>query len=49
MSPSRGGPLALGYVRRDVAEDGKTVTIAHGDAQLEAAVLTLPFAKSLPE
>lgn len=48
-SPSRGGPLALGYVRRDVVEGGKPVTIAHGDAQLQAAVLTLPFAKSLPE
>jgi tRNA-modifying protein YgfZ len=45
----RGGPLALGYVRRDAAEDGKVVTIAHGDAQLEATVLTLPFDKSLPD
>ena len=44
-SPSRGGPLALGYVKRDVAEDGKAVTIAHGGTQLEAAVLTLPFPK----
>ena len=49
LSPSRGGPLALGYVRRDVSEAGRTVAIAHGDAQLEAAVITLPFAQSLPD
>jgi folate-binding protein YgfZ len=49
MSPGRGGPLALGYVRRDAAEDGKTVTIAHGEHQLQATVLSLPFAKSIPD
>ena len=43
-SPSRGGPLALGYLRRDQAEDGRTVTIVHGEVQIEASVLTLPFA-----
>jgi folate-binding protein YgfZ len=45
QSPSRGGPLALGYVRRDVAEDGRTITIICGEAHLDATVFTLPFAK----
>jgi tRNA-modifying protein YgfZ len=44
LSPARGGPLALGYVRREVAEDGKPVGIVHGDAVIEAVVLTLPVA-----
>ena len=45
LSPARGGPLALGYLRRDQAEDGRTVTIVHGETLIEAAVLTLPFAR----
>jgi folate-binding protein YgfZ len=49
MSPGRGAPLALGYVRRDVAEDGKSVTIARGEHHIQATVLLLPFAKSIPD
>jgi len=44
LSPARGGPLALGYVKRDLAETGKTVAIVHGDSSLDALVLTLPLA-----
>jgi folate-binding protein YgfZ len=43
LSPSRGGPLALGYVKRDLAESGKAVAIVHGGASIEATVLTLPL------
>ena len=43
LSPSRGGPLALGYVKRDLAENGKPVAISHGDNSLEAVVLVLPL------
>ena len=49
MSPARGAPLALGYVRRDVAEDGKSVTIARGEHHIQATVLILPLAKSIPD
>jgi len=45
LSPSRGGPLALGYVKRDLAENGKVVSIVLAGAPTEATVLTLPFAK----
>jgi tRNA-modifying protein YgfZ len=44
LSPSRGEPLALGYVRRELAEDGKPVTIVHGGTLIEAVVLALPIA-----
>ena len=49
MSPARGGVLALGYVRRDLAENGTKVLVLHEGASLEAEVLPLPFPKSLPE
>lgn len=42
FSPSRGGPIALGYVKRAAAEEGRAVTVAHGAESLAARVYLLP-------
>jgi tRNA-modifying protein YgfZ len=40
-SPSMNGPLALGYVHRDFAEDGTAVTVESGGARATATVRRL--------
>lgn len=42
VSP-RFGPIALGYVRRDLAEPGVAVAVRHGGDRLDATVVALPF------
>jgi folate-binding protein YgfZ len=42
-SPALGGPIALGYVRRECWEPGTLVSIAAPDGPLEAEVVPLPF------
>jgi folate-binding protein YgfZ len=42
-SPALQCPIALGYVHRDLAEPGRRVHVAHGEATLTATVSELPF------
>lgn len=42
-SPAIGKPIALGYVHRDHIAPGSRLTIARGDARLDATVTALPF------
>jgi folate-binding protein YgfZ len=39
----RFGVIALGYVRRDLAEPGVAVVVRHGGARFDATVVALPF------
>ena len=43
VSPALGKPIALGYVHRDHATPGTRMSVARGDARLDAAVTALPF------
>jgi glycine cleavage system aminomethyltransferase T len=45
FSPSLAMPVALGYVHRDVASPGSTVTIVDGDRRLPGTVAELPFVR----
>lgn len=47
LSPLMGGPIALGYVHREAATPGTSVTILHGDEPLGARVVDLPFKAAL--
>jgi glycine cleavage system aminomethyltransferase T len=38
-------PVALGYVHRDFASPGSTVTIADGDRRMPGTVTELPFVR----
>jgi glycine cleavage system T protein len=42
-SPYVGGPIALGYVRREVMEPGQALTVQRGDHPARALVVQLPF------
>jgi len=44
-SPVLGGPLALAYVRRELAEPGCAVTVVVGDAWADARVVRLPVGR----
>jgi folate-binding protein YgfZ len=43
LSPLLGRAVALGYVHRDFAEAGTSISIAHGNGAVEAVVAALPF------
>jgi len=43
FSPSLAMPIALGYVHRDFASPGTTVTIVNGDRRVPGTVTELPF------
>jgi len=45
-SPSLLGPIALGYVERELSEPGTELTVAHGAGRLPASVAVLPFIAS---
>ena len=42
-SPALGRPIALGYVKRELAAPGTELAAAHGDRRLAAAVTARPF------
>lgn len=42
-SPAAGGPIALGYVLRDLSDPGTAVTVAHEPAALAGTIAALPF------
>jgi folate-binding protein YgfZ len=42
-SPHVGGPVALGYVRREVMQQGQALMVRHGDCLAQAVVSDLPF------
>jgi len=46
FSPSCNAAIALGFVQRDLADPGKTVSILGADGALAATVTALPFARS---
>ena len=43
FGPTLGAPLAMGYVRRDLATAGQNLTLLVRDKQLPASVCALPF------
>ena len=43
QSPALGRPIALGYVKRDLAAPGTELVAAHGDRRLSAVVTARPF------
>jgi tRNA-modifying protein YgfZ len=45
MSPALSRPIALGYVHRDYADPGSTVTVVSADNRLVATVTELPFVR----
>jgi tRNA-modifying protein YgfZ len=45
QSPRRQAPIALGYVHRDFTEAGTRVEVVADDRVVQAAVVTLPFAR----
>ena len=45
FSPTLAMPVALGYVHRDFAKPGSTVTIVDGDRRVPGTVVELPFVR----
>ena len=42
-SPALGRPIALGYVKRELAAPGRELAVTHGDRRLAAVVAARPF------
>lgn len=47
FAPDAEKPVALGFIRKDWAQEGRKVKVASGDASIEAEVRDLPFWKDV--
>jgi aminomethyltransferase len=43
FGPSLNGPMAMGYVRRDLAEDGSKLSLIVRGKPMPATVVPMPF------